>query len=84
MEYDPQAEDVQIEDDEIAFVPGATFNVTWNADALTENLFDMNEIAVNVSLVNHVLNNLANVFLYCSNNRYYTTLTLINGSHHYL
>lgn len=84
MENDPQTDDVQIEDDEIAFIPGETFNVTWNAVALTENLFDMNELAVNISLVNHVLYDLASVFLYCSNNRYYTTLTPINGSHHCL
>ena len=84
MENDPQTEDVQIEDDEVVFVPEETLNITWNADTLTENLFDMDEFAVNISLVNHVLYALASVFLYCSNNRYYTTLTLINGNHQYI
>ena len=72
--------DVQIEDGELGV--GERLNITWNANTLTGQLFDKMSTTVNITIVSYSLNLYKYMYLHVVFvDRYYTTLTLINGSH---
>ena len=77
--------DVEIEGGEISLGVGERLNITWNANTLTGQLFDKMSTTVNITIVSYLLTLYKYIYLHVGFvDRYYTTLTLINGSHHYL